>query len=107
MKVGSITVTATQAAWGDYLETSVSYSLDITPTGIEENKADNTTIFASNGAIVIESNDVVKVDIFNMGGALIKSTTCSGNCTIDMNNGIYIVKVSANNNSKVERVIVK
>ena len=107
LKVGSITVTATQAAWGDYLETSVSYSLDITPTGIEENEADNTTIFASNGTIVIESNDVVKVDIFNMGGALIKSTTCSGNCTIDMNNGIYIVKVSANNNSKVERVIVK
>ena len=107
LKVGSITVTATQAAWGDYLETSVSYSLDITPTGIEENEADNTTIFASNGAIVIESNDVVKVDIFNMGGALIKSTTCNGNCTIDMNNGIYIVKVSANNNSKVERVIVK
>ena len=107
LKVGSITVTATQAAWGDYLETSVSYSLDITPTGIEESEADNTTIFANSGAIVIESNEVVKVDIFNMGGALIKSTTCSGNCTIDMNNGIYIVKVSANNNSKVERVIVK
>ena len=107
LKVGSITVTATQAAWGDYLETSVSYSLDITPTGIEESEADNTAIFANSGAIVIESNEVVKVDIFNMGGALIKSTTCSGNCTIDMNNGIYIVKVSANNNSKVERVIVK
>ena len=107
LKVGSITVTATQVAWGDYLETSVSYSLDITPTGIEESEADNTAIFANSGAIVIESNEVVKVDIFNMGGALIKSTTCSGNCTIDMNNGIYIVKVSANNNSKVERVIVK
>ena len=107
LKVGSITVTATQAAWGDYLETSVSYSLDITPTGIEENVADEVTVFANNGAIVINSNEVVNVEIFNMGGALIKATTCNGNCTIDMNNGIYIVKVSISNNCKIERVIVK
>ena len=107
LKVGSITVTATQEAWGNYLETSISYSLNITPTGIEESETDNTAIFASNGAIVVESNDVVKVDIFNMGGALIKSTTCSGNCTIEINKGIYIVKVSAGTESKVERVIVK
>ena len=107
LKVGSITVTATQAAWGDYLETSVSYSLDITPTGIEENVADEVTVFANNGAIVINSNEVVNVEIFNMGGALIKASTCNGNCTIDMNNGIYIVKVSISNNCKIERVIVK
>ena len=107
LKVGSITVTATQAAWGDYLETSVSYSLDITPTGIEENVADEVTVFANNGAIVINSNEVVNVEIFNMGGALIKATTCNGNCTIDMNSGIYIVKVSISNNCKIERVIVK
>ncbi|MBR5323590.1 MAG: T9SS type A sorting domain-containing protein [Muribaculaceae bacterium] len=107
LKVGSITVTATQAAWGDYLETSVSYSLDITPTGIEDNVADEVTVFANNGAIVINSNEVVNVEIFNMGGALIKATTCNGNCTIDMNSGIYIVKVSISNNCKIERVIVK
>ena len=35
------------------------------------------------------------------------STTCSGNCTIEINKGIYIVKVSAGTESKVERVIVK
>lgn len=107
LAIGSITVTATQEAWGDYLETTASYSLDITPTGIEENVADKVSVFASNNAIVINSNEVVNVEIFNMGGALIKSTTCNGNCSIDMNKGIYIVKVSANNNSKVERVIVK
>ena len=107
MGIGSITVTATQEAWGDYLETTASYSLDITPTGIEENVADEVSVFASNNAIVINCNEVVNVEIFNMGGALIKSTTCNGNCSIDMNKGIYIVKVSVNNNSKVERVIVK
>ena len=107
LKAGSITVTATQAAWGDYLETSVSYSLDITPTGIEENAADEVTVFAGNGTIVVNSNEIVNVEIFNMGGALIKATTCNGNSSIDMNSGIYIVKVSVNNNSKVERVIVK
>lgn len=105
--VGSITVTATQEAWGKYLETSVSYSLDITPTGIEESSIDEVTIFAKSGAIVINGNNTAKVDIFNIGGALIKSTTCNGNKTIDINNGIYIVKVTIDNNSKIERVIVK
>lgn len=105
--IGSITVTATQAAWGDYLETAVSYSLDITPTGIEENTTDDIMIYATNGAIVINCNETAKVDIFNMGGALIKSISCNENSTIDMNNGVYIVKVTINNNTKVERVIVK
>ena len=104
---GSITVTATQAAWGDYLETAISYTLDITPTGIEENTADEIMIYATNGAIVVNCNETAKVDIFNMGGALIKSISCNGNSTIDMNNGVYIVKVAINNNTKVERVIVK
>ena len=107
LNIGSITVTATQEAWGDYLETTTSYSLDITPTGIEENVIDEVSVFASSSAIVINSNEVVNVEVFNMGGALIKATTCNGNCSIDINKGIYIVKVSANNNSKVERVIVK
>lgn len=105
--IGSITVTATQAAWGDYLETAISYTLDITPTGIEENTADEIMIYATNGAIVVNCNETTKVDIFNMGGALIKSISCNGNSTIDMNNGVYIVKVAINNNTKVERVIVK
>ena len=105
--IGSITVTATQAAWGDYLETAVSYTLDITPTGIEENTTDDIMIYATNGAIVVNCNETAKVDIFNMGGALIKSISCNGNSTIDMNNGVYIVKVAINNNTKVERVIVK
>ena len=105
--IGSITVTATQAAWGDYLETAISYTLDITPTGIEENTADEIMIYATNGAIVVNCNETAKVDIFNMGGALIKSISCNGNNTIDMNNGVYIVRVAINNNTKVERVIVK
>ncbi|MBE6298812.1 MAG: T9SS type A sorting domain-containing protein [Bacteroidales bacterium] len=107
LSIGSITVTATQEAWGDYLETSVSYSLDITPTGIEESTMDEVTIFAKSGAIVINCNETANVDIFNMGGALINSTVCYGNESIDINNGIYIVKVTIGNNSKVERVIVK
>ncbi|MBR5532229.1 MAG: T9SS type A sorting domain-containing protein [Bacteroidales bacterium] len=107
LKVGNITVTATQEAWGDYLETSVSYTLRITPTGIEENNAENVAVYSNSGAIVIESNDVVKVQIFNMSGTLIKSTVSNGNNSIDVIKGVYIVKVSSDNNSKVVKVVVK
>ena len=65
------------------------------------------TIFAKSGAIAINCNETANVEIFNMGGVLINSTVCYGNETIDINNGIYIVKVTIGNNSKVERVIVK
>ena len=105
--IGSITVTATQEAWGDYLETSVSYSLDITPTGIEENTINEITVYATTGAIIINCNEVAKVEVFNIGCALIKSATCNGNETININKCIYIVKVTNGKNSKVERVIVK
>ena len=107
LKVGNITVTATQEAWCDYLETSVSYTLRITPTGIEENNAENVAVYSNSGAIVIESNDVVKVQIFNMSGTLIKSTVSNGNNSIDVIKGVYIVKVSSDNNSKVVKVVDK
>ncbi len=106
--IGSITVTATQEAWGDYLETSVSYSLDITPTGIEESEIDNINIYGTFGSIVIIGIDNAKVEIFGMSGALINSTMINGETSISTNSGVYIVKVTdVNGNSKVTRVIVK
>ena len=108
MGIGSITVTATQEAWGDYLETSVSYSLDITPTGIEESEIDNINIYGTFGSIVIIGIDNAKVEIFGMSGALINSTMINGETSISTNSGVYIVKVTdVNGNSKVTRVIVK
>ena len=108
LSIGSITVTATQEAWGDYLETSVSYSLDITPTGIEESKLDNINIYSTFGAIVITGIDNAKAEIFGMSGALINSTMVNGETSIYTNSGVYIVKVTdLNGNSKITKVIVK
>lgn len=106
-KIGSITVTATQLAWGDYLETSISYSLDITPTGIEESMLDEVKVFATNGAITINATESVEYEIYNIGGALIKAGLSNGNETITINKGIYLVRIKAGADNKVERVIVK
>lgn len=80
-----------------------------TATNINSVKFENIVINGTKGAIVINSTDAAangNVTVYNVNGASVFAATQINN-TISLPAGVYIVKINTDNNTKVEKVIVK
>ncbi|MBO5721446.1 MAG: T9SS type A sorting domain-containing protein, partial [Bacteroidales bacterium] len=60
-------------------------------------------VFAVAGGIMVETVEAANVEVYTIAGVLVNAQTVSGSATIEMPQGVYIVKVA----DKVEKVIVK
>ena len=82
--------------------------------GINENTIDGVSVYPnpSKGVITIsnDNNTENAIAIFNVLGKEVYNTTSSSNTTVDLSTkgaGVYLVKVSNENGSIVERVVIK
>ena len=79
---------------------------------IEMNKPAEPLIYASNGRIIIETGELVNVrhsavEVFNILGKLVYQTNdISRLNNVEFKNGIYFVKLSADNNRYVEKLLI-
>ncbi len=82
----------------------VDFTLEIPVTDIEELATDdNIKVYSTNGVIVVESIEAVAVDVYVVNGMLIRSVAVSGNNTIDVEPGFYIVRIG----KKAYKVVVE
>ena len=71
--------------------------------GVESAEAAAINVFAVAGGIMVETVEAANVEVYTIAGVLVNAQTVSGSATIEMPQGVYIVKVA----DKVEKVIVK
>lgn len=109
---GTVTVTATQEAWGRYLETVAEYELEIVsaPSGVEESSAAaDVNVYGVSGGIMITGvtcNTSVKV--YSLSSIMVENTEIAADTRITVPcKGIYLVDVTAGSGRKVFRVAVK
>ena len=77
-------------------------------TDVENIDNSNVSVFGSNGKIIITGIEKGLAYIYApTSGMLLNSFTVIGNTSIDVENGIYIVKVVENDFSTINKVIVK
>lgn len=81
---------------------------------LNENNLNNIKLYPnpSNGIVNIKSNqnDRYSVEIYDLVGNLILNTTKQGDSIIDLSsfvNGIYVVKISTNENSVSKRIVIQ
>ncbi|MFZ4401684.1 MAG: BNR-repeat neuraminidase N-terminal domain-containing protein [Bacteroidales bacterium] len=84
----------------------------LSPLGITNTGIQNTSIYANNNKIYINSNEAIQnIAIYNTLGQLIKTVANnSGTISVDMKDnamGYYIVKIVTNKNVYSEKVLVK
>ena len=65
-------------------------------TGVEDNVSATTgvKVYGVSGGIVIDSESAVTAEIFTAGGELIATPSVSGNSTVSIASGFYIVRVN-------------
>ena len=71
--------------------------------GVESAEAAAINVYAVAGGIVVETAKPANVEVYTIAGVLVNAQIVSGSATIEMPQGVYIVKVA----DKVEKVIVK
>ncbi len=125
---GFATLSADLPAAGDYflyadptLVGGCSF-FKLTVTGATVNTVDLTASLATNSFkkesdVAVYSKDSriflsnikssTKVDVYNVLGALVKSTQTDGDTSIDSNSGVYVVKVKSAEGEKSVKVIVQ
>ncbi len=81
---------------------------DIT-LGLNQQKAEDLAlVFASENQINIQTDKVVQVELFDVLGKSVQSSVYHGNAIIPAMKGIYIVKVTSDDNIKqISKVLVK
>lgn len=65
--------------------------------------ATNTKVYATAGRVIVETESAARVEIFNTVGQAVKVVTVDGTATINLNKGLYIVRV----NGKAVKVLVR
>lgn len=65
--------------------------------------ATNTKVYATAGRVIVETESAAHVEIFNTVGQAVKVVTVDGSATINLNKGLYIVRV----NGKAVKVLVR
>lgn len=65
--------------------------------------ATNTKVYATAGRVIVETESAARVEIFNTVGQAVKVVTVDGSATINLNKGLYIVRV----NGKAVKVLVR
>jgi hypothetical protein len=105
----------TPAMTFDELRIGTSWA-DVTPTTLsnEEFAADNFKIFpnpTNTGFVNITSlnSDAMNVQVFDILGKQVKNETLTNNTlnVSDLNNGIYIVKITQNNTSTTKKLVIR
>ena len=71
--------------------------------GVESAEAAAINVFAVAGGIMVETVEAVNVEVYTIAGVLVNAQTVSGSATIEMPQGVYIVKAA----DKVAKVVVK
>lgn len=109
---GSITVKATQAGWGKYLETSAEYVLTITqqPSGVEDASAtESLNVYGVSGGIMITGvYESANVRVYSLNSILVNESQISGDTRISVPyKGIYLIEVATGSERKVFRAAVK
>jgi len=82
--------------------------------GVDENTLAGVSLFPnpSTGIVTISNNNnfAGEVAVYDMLGKVVATTTLNGVTTLDLTGngtGVYIVKVSSDNGSFIERVVIK
>jgi hypothetical protein len=75
-------------------------------TGLKETKM-NATIVGKTNAINIAVECQTNLEVFTCDGKLIINKKISGNADVQINAGLYIVKLTNNDASKIVKVVVK
>ena len=75
-------------------------------TGLKETKM-NATIVGKTNAINIAVEGQTNLEVFTFDGKLIINKKISGNSDVHINAGLYIVKLTNNDASKIVKVVVK
>jgi hypothetical protein len=99
----------------DELRVGTSWA-DVTPTSLSlgDNLANDFNLFpnpVTNGIVNINSNgaDAMQVQVYDVLGKMVKSETLSNN-TLDVSNlntGLYIVKITQNQNSVTKKLVIR
>ena len=71
--------------------------------GVEESDVNTNSIYAVEDGICVEAEDDTQVEIYSATGVMLANKAISGKTTIEMSEGIYIVKVG----DQVTKVVVK
>ena len=109
---GTVTVTATQEAWGRYLETVAEYELEIVsaPSGVEESSAAaGINVYGISGGIMVTGVEgSANVRVYSLNSVLVREVTVSGNAQISVPyKGIYLIEVTSENGRRIFRAAVK
>ncbi len=82
----------------------------ISTSGVADVATDSANVYAdNNGSIVVESDSLANVSVYNLAGNLIATADGEGTMLLDTNgySGVVIVRVTTDNNSIVKKLIVK
>lgn len=99
----SVIVKMTQAGKIQFVRIPVNF----TPTGITSvgEDADNGAIRIENGQIIVNAGSNASVQVYTTTGVLVANA--KGNARLDVAQGLYIVKVTANGKSFSKNVIIQ
>ncbi|MGY5355159.1 T9SS type A sorting domain-containing protein [Wenyingzhuangia sp. IMCC45467] len=103
-----VNVTAT-----DYFNNTVTKAIDVAQEGqlsVEDNQISQTNLTTTNSHVYVTNvNEVTKVSVYSLTGALVKSVTTSTNTNFTLNSGIYIAKIESEKTGakKTVKFIVK
>ena len=83
-----------------------------TPAGIEDVTMENTTVYpnpVSDVLTISSSNQVQRVEIFNIQGQLVKAETgdVQSISVKDLANGLYTLKLTTENGTSMHKIIKK
>lgn len=90
-----------------------TYMLDVnTPAGVEDVAMESTTVYPNPATDVLNistTNNVQRVEIFNMQGQLVKAENGTVNhiSVKDLANGLYTVKLTTDNGTSMHKIIKK
>ena len=85
-------------------------SVDVNVTsGINDVNNNNISVYANNGSIVVESENLEgTINVCNMNGYTIANVAITNHLTtIDVEQGVYIIKITTNNGNAIYKIIVK
>lgn len=89
----------------DYLS---DFNWAYVPVAVDNNSVDANRITAISSTIVLETASASNASIYNLSGQLVKEVNVtSGRTEIEMNAGVYIVKMNVGNDVITEKVLVK
>jgi hypothetical protein len=86
------------SVWGDFLNI-----IEEDATAINLISKDNILINPISNGISIETKDVTPISVYNISGQKVYQSIINGNTEINLNKGVYIVRV----NNESQKVIVK